>query len=106
VKWHGWHLLIAREVLEGEIIPTGYRIAWWDWSRNVSHAYPIGLHLVVALGRRLWEWSYRIVQPTALEQRIRRERHEAYEEGHRAGYAAAFQRIERDLERRARYRDQ
>lgn len=43
---------------EGSYLPTGYRFAYPEWPRRAAICAPIGLHLVVMLLRRAWEWSY------------------------------------------------
>ena len=47
-----------RNCPEGWIVPTGYRIAYHDWSTRSAICAPIGLHLVVMFLRRAWERSY------------------------------------------------
>ena len=46
---------IRREVLQGARIPPWHRIAYRDFFRDCAVAYPIGLHIVVKLCRRVWE---------------------------------------------------
>lgn len=41
-------------VPEGEELPRWYGIAWRDWSRHATVAYPVPLHWLAGLARRLW----------------------------------------------------
>ncbi len=40
------------DVLDGEMMPRWYAVAYRDDYRQVLHCYPVGVHLVV----QLWEW--------------------------------------------------
>jgi hypothetical protein len=40
------------DILDGEMMPRWYAVAYRDDYRNVLHCYPVGIHLVV----QLWEW--------------------------------------------------
>jgi len=42
----------------GEMIPRGYRVVYYDVMRQVAWCYPIGLHYVAILIRRVWIWTY------------------------------------------------
>ena len=76
---------IRREVLPGARIPPWHRIAYRDFGLDCAIAYPIGLHVVVKLCRRVWEWSYRY-WPSRLEQLHSKARIEGYSYGYDRGY--------------------
>lgn len=80
---------IRREVLQGSRIPPWHRIAYRDFFRDCAVAYPIGLHIVVKLCRRVWEWSYRY-RPSRLEQMLADIRKFSYREGHVDGYITGY----------------
>src|SRR5690606_18860978 len=54
---------------DGDAIPWGYRIAYRDVLSWHAVAYPIGIHLIARLVRRVWELSFRY-RPSALENLI------------------------------------
>lgn len=54
---------------EGEMMPRGYRIAYMDHMRRRDVCYPIGIHLIARLIRRIHEWSYRY-RPSAMERMV------------------------------------
>lgn len=54
-------------IAAGERLPRGYRIAYLDFMRGRAAAYPIGIHLIVRLARRLWEATFRY-SPSRLEK--------------------------------------
>ena len=41
----------------GTPLDRWYRVAYLSQSRAVSVCYPIGIHWVIRVGRRVWEWS-------------------------------------------------
>ena len=41
---------------EGEILPTGYGVAWHDWQCNRAVCYPIPLNVVVGIARAFYFW--------------------------------------------------
>lgn len=47
-----------RRLMAGEQVPRWYRVAYWDVPYQETVCCPVGLHLLVRLCRRLWEWSY------------------------------------------------
>lgn len=76
---------IRREVLHGARIPPWHRIAYRDFVLDCAIAYPIGLHLVVKLCRRVWEWSYRYT-PSRQDRLHSKSRIEGYRYGYDCGY--------------------
>jgi hypothetical protein len=64
-------------------IPRGWRVAYFDYFSNAVILYPVGVHLVVMLARRLWELSYRC-KASRLERLMEAVRRKAVEED-RAG---------------------
>jgi hypothetical protein len=51
-------MLTRKQVQDGEIIPRGYRVAYWDLYARRAYAYPLGIHWVVMAGRRVWQCSF------------------------------------------------
>ena len=60
-------LSFCQYVHNGECVPVGYRIAWFEpWAcRGV--AFPAGLHLVAWLIHEVWTWTY-WVPPSRIEK--------------------------------------
>jgi len=42
----------------GEMIPRGYSVAYWDHPRGGAVVFPFGVHYLVMLCRRVWQWSF------------------------------------------------
>lgn len=55
---------------QGEIIPKTYRVAYYDFTGDFAICYPAGIHLLVRLARRIWEWSFKY-NPSKLEMQMR-----------------------------------
>ena len=83
---------LKKTVYEGEIRPKYYRASYANFSSFSYACYPIGLHLLFRLKRRIWEWSCRY-NSSKYEQAIRR----AYMEGKREGAEAVQKIVEREL---------
>lgn len=71
--------------------PRFYRVAYSCWDHDVC--YPLGIHLLVRAGRRIWEWSHHY-------------RHSAFERRIRQAYLFGRQSAQEDLERLTRRRMQ
>lgn len=68
-------ILCKKEIEEGERLPFGYAIACIEYEKNFCRiAYPIGIHLIVGLCKKIYFWFAKL--------RIRN----AEEEGYRRGY--------------------
>lgn len=67
--------------------PRGYRLAYVDFIRGQDVYYPIGIHWVVMLAMKLWEWSF-LPGPSEIERKMMK----SYQNGLAAG------RAERDKE--------
>jgi hypothetical protein len=78
-----------KTVNEGEIRPVGYRAAYANFASFSFACYPIGLHLIFRLKRRIWEWSCRY-SPSKFEKMQRR----AFMEGKREGAEATLKMID------------
>lgn len=48
---------MKKERKQCEEIPRGYRVAYCDYWRDVDICYPIGIHWIARMIRRIWEWS-------------------------------------------------
>lgn len=83
--------MIRKYVQLGEQTPAYYRIAWYDWFEYRGVAYPIGIHLMMKLLRRLWEWSHQY-RPSKIEYAVRFSRSQGYNEGYEAGYKAGIEK--------------
>jgi len=44
------------EELEGESIPKGYGVAYWEPNKMVAIIYPIPFNVIISLLRRIWIW--------------------------------------------------
>lgn len=60
---------LVKYVKQYEMIPTGYRIAWMDFYRHQGVCFPLGIHWLAMLIRRVWIWTYRWPRPDWLESR-------------------------------------
>lgn len=43
-------------IAEGEILPRGYGLCWWDWRTNRATIAPIGLNVLLSAARWGWHW--------------------------------------------------
>lgn len=55
---------------QGEVIPSTHRVAYYDFLRDFAICYPVGIHLLVRLARRIWEWSFKY-SPSKMEMKMR-----------------------------------
>jgi len=70
-------------VIDGPTIHPWYRVAYFDPRRQLYVCYPIGLHLVIRFGHRLWEW-FLAYRPSTLERLLQETINSAYEDGMKA----------------------
>ncbi len=50
-------LTLQKMMMEGEMVPRGYGIAYWDSMMGYTAiAYPVPLNLIVRAGRWIWYW--------------------------------------------------
>ena len=78
-----------KEVEEGEALPFGYAIAYIDYPRGFRRiAYPIGIHLIVGLLRKIYFWLVRQRVKNAEEAGYRR----GYDEGQKMGRSEALKK--------------
>ena len=45
---------MKKEIREGEILPKGYGLAWYEMDRLVGIAYPIPLNIIFGFIRKIW----------------------------------------------------
>lgn len=86
---------MRRYVQQGEMSPKGFAVAWMDYPWNRAVAYPIGLHVVIKMARRLW-FHFVVYQPTWMEK----ERAIMYQQGLKDGRDQTFRMILDNLDRR------
>lgn len=82
--------------MNGECIPRFYRIAYLDLCSFCYTCYPIGIHLIARIVRRIWEWSFcyrssRIER--IVERAIAKERSESYQRGLAHGMSECFREL-------------
>lgn len=84
--------LSEQQLKDGERMPRWYRMAYFSWSDRCYIVAPIGIHLLVRIKRRLWEWSF-IYRPSRLEVQMRA----AVHTGYKAGYEDALKEIDKQI---------
>lgn len=84
---------VIRRISEGDLIPSWYRVAYSDCTSMRFVCAPIGLHWIIRLGRRIWEWSLRY-QPSRLEGML----HTQFQRGVRAEMIRINDVIEKKLQ--------
>lgn len=52
-RWSGFVLATLKE---GECIPRGYGIAYWEYDRNVAIAYPVPFNKIAGVLIQFWVW--------------------------------------------------
>lgn len=60
-------MFLARQVRDGEMTPTWFRVAWYDYFRRVGIAFPVGIHWLASWIHRFWTWTYKHTKPSAWE---------------------------------------
>ena len=79
-------------LVEGQKIPWGYGVAYWDIDTYKAVCYPIPINLIVNLWRKV---TYYIMQPSPRKQE--RMLLDAYQKGLRKGYDIGRKSLERDI---------
>jgi len=77
IKYHWRH--------DGNKIHPWYRISYLDYSLNRAVIAPIGIHLIVRLVHRIWEWSW-MYKYSKHEIMIDSASREMYNKGWKSGY--------------------
>jgi hypothetical protein len=77
------HLFSDEQLAVGYALPPWCRVAYRDESRNSSVAYLIGLHFIMRLLRRVWEWSWEY-RTSAFETRVEKLKQQAFNAGKEA----------------------
>ena len=72
------YMVSAQQLAEGERLPHGYAVAYWDWRTGYAVAWPWGIAHLVGLVRRVYQWSLTVMGKSDRE-------HQAWT----AGYVAA-----------------
>lgn len=84
--------MLVKRIREGEMYPRGYGLAYHKWDAHYSICYPLGINLIVRLGRKFWIW---VMSGTAIgNDRIV----EAYLKGRRDGFEVASVSLEKSKE--------
>ncbi len=91
---------VRRIVGQGERIPFGFAVAYLDYASFTASAYPVGLHLIVKVARRLYFGLLRY-KPTDWESREA----QAHQAGYNQGYTAGRQQVLAELEAHLRRHD-
>ncbi len=105
------HPPLRRIIDQGEIVPQGYGVAWRDWNRDAAICYPVPLNVLLGWLRFAYIWIRFRAVPHSLDRCIRgiiaTAERDAYsrgydrglrqQDGYRAGWSAAFAKIEADL---------
>jgi hypothetical protein len=108
---------IRRKVKPGERAPWGYAVAYQDLGSWYGIAYPVGIHLLVQLGKSLYLRFMKGIRPAWWEREIskaisaddarkkqihmdsiNRAHERGRHEGHRQGWAAALEHIEKQID--------
>lgn len=93
MKWYGWRLKVSglqmhRKVFEGNIIPSGYGIAW----RRCDYAvcFPIPLNFIVSILYTSWWRLKKGFNPSKLETDLQFEFKAGYNNGYNVGYENGY----------------
>lgn len=49
---------MRKYICAGEMIPRGYRTAWYEPWKRCEVCYPFGIHYLARIIYRIWTWSY------------------------------------------------
>jgi hypothetical protein len=67
----------AIEVVEGEMLPRGYGLAWRRWDRHATVCLPLGLNIIAGVLRAIYQRIQRGINPTPFEKELAKARSEA-----------------------------
>jgi hypothetical protein len=74
-----WLVIPRRQILAGQCMPRGYRMAFYDPRLQVGYACPIGIHWIVRFFRRCWEHSFAYTE-SRFERLLYEARNEQWQE--------------------------
>lgn len=90
--WMKYYLM--RDVLAGDLIPTGYGIAWRCWDKEAYVIMPIPLNIFTSWFRALWYAGMHGYTLDALAK--------AEEAGYQLGKIHGREQVDKEIERRVR----
>lgn len=83
-------ITMLQKIAEPEVkAPKLYRLSYFDCERSRYVLYPIGIHWIVMVARRVWEWSF-YSKPSKLEKLVRQAEDKAYNSGFNDGYENGY----------------
>ena len=88
------------EIQEGERLPRGYGVAYYDVARYQAICYPIPFNLLIKALREIY---YRVASPSISEREKQVAR--AYQKGLLRGWKLHQERLEQELEKWIQERD-
>jgi hypothetical protein len=58
-------IVTAKTLAEGQRLPWGYAVAYWRPYSHTAVCYPVGLHWLISVSRRVYYWLIhtRVVEP-------------------------------------------
>lgn len=89
---------IVRELEEGETIPTGYGVAWWDGLRRIIICYPFPLNYILGFLRKVWQW----IRYSYIKNDFDIKLHEAELRGYQRGISDMEQRAKKLLQEKSK----
>jgi hypothetical protein len=67
----------AIEVVEGEMLPRGYGVAWRRWDRHAAVCLPVGVNIIAGWLRAIYQRVRRGLNPTPFEKELQKVRSKA-----------------------------
>jgi hypothetical protein len=80
-----------------ELIPRGYGVAYYDYTRAQGVAYPIPLNLLIRGYRKLEQWV-KVYTPSQRDKDLAAAANKGFQQGLEAGEARAKERMHRSLD--------
>lgn len=79
---------MKRYVEEGEVLPKGYGIAYYEGMNQRYVAYPVPINHLVRVARDLWYWLVKY-RPSKIDKILAEE----FNRGHSVGYSSALRDV-------------
>ena len=78
---------LRKTCVQGETIPRGYGIAWFNYAAALTICYPIPLNLVLQAARSLWFLLLRDHSGLIRQREVLEISNRSFQDGYKSGYS-------------------